>query len=176
MPNAPAVSWARIVTPPRGTTWWAWIRIASPTSITPSSAPSEISVRCAVRTRGSRKAGTPLAIASTPVTAEQPEANAFSSRTIPSAVVGWIGPRFEPMRATGWGWNAPTTIVARMLTMKTAVGAISSFADSAMPNMLTAVSSARPASETSSRWCASAGKTLPRLAAPAARLTATVST
>ena len=42
--------------------------------------------------------------------------------------------------------------------------------------MLTAVSSTSPTSATSSRWCDSAGKTLARLAAPAARLTATVST
>jgi len=63
-----------------------------------------------------------------------------------------------------------------MLTMNTAVGTIRSFADSAMPNMFTAVSKARPTRLTSNRWCASAGNTLPRLAAPAARLTATVST
>jgi hypothetical protein len=60
--------------------------------------------------------------------------------------------------------------------MNTAVGTSSNFADSVMPNMFTAVSRARPARATSSRWCESAGKTLPRLAAPAARLTATVST
>ena len=60
--------------------------------------------------------------------------------------------------------------------MKITVGISSSRADSAIPNMLTAVRITRPISETSSRWCASPGNTLPRLAAPAARLTATVST
>ena len=60
--------------------------------------------------------------------------------------------------------------------MNTAVGSISNLADSVMPNMFTVASSASPASDASSRWCESAGKTLPRLAAPAARLTATVST
>ena len=63
-----------------------------------------------------------------------------------------------------------------MLTMKISVGSISSRADSAIPNMLTTVRTASPTSDTSSRWCASPGNTLPRLAAPAARLTATVST
>ena len=62
-------------------------------SITPSRTPSETSVRWAVRTRGSRKAGAPLEIASTPVTAEQPDANAFRIRMMPSAAVGVIGPR-----------------------------------------------------------------------------------
>ena len=81
-----------------------------------------------------------------------------------------------PITATGWERNDPTTITARMLTMNTAVGSISTLADSAIPNMFTAVSSASPISDTSSRWCERAGNTLPRLAAPAARLTATVST
>jgi len=51
----------------------------------PSSTPSEISVRCAVFTVGSRNAGTPFEIASIPVTAEHPAANAFRISTIPSA-------------------------------------------------------------------------------------------
>ena len=132
-------------------------------------------MRWAVRIRGLRKAGTPFEIASTPVTAEHPDANALSSSTIPSdAVTGKCCA--VPTTATGCEWNAPSTITASVLTMNTAVGSNSSRADSAIPNMLTAVSSASPTSETSSRWCESAGNTLPRLAAPAARLTATVST
>ena len=86
------------------------------------------------------------------------------------------GPSGVPMRATGWGWNAPTTIVARMLTTKMTAGISSSLADSAIPNMFTAVRITSAISDTSSRWCARPGNTLPRLAAPAARLTATVST
>ena len=72
--------------------------------------------------------------------------------------------------------TSPITIVASMLRMKTPAGKISTLADSLIPNMLTAVSSATPITETSSRWWANPGNTLPRLAAPAARLTATVST
>jgi hypothetical protein len=126
-----------------------WTRTASPTSITPSNTPRAISVRWAVLTRGLRKAGTPLAIASTPVTAEQPAAKALSSSTIPSA---WVpGARLLPMIASLWEWTSPITIVVRTLTMKIAAGNSSSLADSAIPNMLTAVRIASPISDTSSR-------------------------
>ena len=68
----------------------------------PRSTPSEISVRCAVRIRGWRNAGTPFEIASTPVTAEHPDANALSSSTMPSASV--TGNRSGvPITATGCG-------------------------------------------------------------------------
>ena len=53
-------------------------------SITASSAPNMSSVRWARFTRGSRKAGTPLAMASTPVSAEHPAAKALSTRTSPT--------------------------------------------------------------------------------------------
>ena len=99
-----------------------------------------------------------MAIASTPVTAEHPEAKALRISTIPSAVVGRIGPRLEPIRATGWAWNGPTMITARTLTTNTAAGSMRSFADSAIPNMFTAVSTARPIRPTARRWWASAGK------------------
>ena len=88
------------MTPPRGTTSWARIRIDRPSSITPSRTPSEISVRWAVRTVGCLNAGTPFEIASTPVTAEHPAANALSSSRTPSAsVAGNVS--FVPIVATG---------------------------------------------------------------------------
>jgi hypothetical protein len=175
VPSAPALTCARIVTPPRGTTPCARISAASPISIAPSSKPSVISVRWAVRTPGLRNAGTPLEIASTPVTAEQPAANAFSSSRTLSVVVAEIGPRSVPMCGVR-KWNAPMTMIANMLMTNTAIGSIRSRADSAIPNRLTNVRTTSPTSETSSRWSASAGKALPTAAAPAARLTATVST
>ena len=53
--------------------------------------------------------------------------------------------RLVPITATGWEWNGPTTITARMLTMKTSGRArISSRADSAIPNMLTARQQRQP--------------------------------
>src|SRR2546421_8847609 len=60
--------------------------------------------------------------------------------------------------------------------MKIAAGTIRSLADSLIPKRLTKVRIARPASVTGTRWWDSGGKALPRLAAPAARLTATGST
>ena len=56
------------------------------------------------------------------------------------------------MDATGCDRTAATTIVARMLTMKIAVGIISSLADSVIPNMFTAVRITSPTMLTSSRW------------------------
>ena len=110
-----------------------------------------------------------------PVTAEHPAANALSSRRIESAsVAGNVS--FVPTTATGLEWNAPTMIVMKMLTRKIAVGSTSSLADSWIPNMLTTVRISSPIKVTGSRWCARPGNTLARLAAPAARLTATVST
>ena len=81
-----------------------------------------------------------------------------------------------PITALGWGWMAPTTITARVEMTNTAAGSIKSLADSEIPNMFTIVSSARPMSATAKRWCERDGKMLPRLAAPTARLTATVKT
>ena len=59
-------------------------------------------MRWAVRIRGRRNAGTPFEIASTPVTAEHPEANAFSSSTIPTASSALNGASEVPIVATGW--------------------------------------------------------------------------
>jgi hypothetical protein len=97
VPNAAADSWASTVTLPRGTTLCSLIRSESPISIDPSSTPGATSVCCARFTDTARNCGTPLAIASTPVSAEQPAANALSRTTIPSASVAWIGPRSWPM-------------------------------------------------------------------------------
>jgi hypothetical protein len=71
VPKEPAVSWASTVTPPRGATCSRRISTDNPISIVPSSAPSISSVRWARLARGWRKTGTPLAIASIPVSAEQ---------------------------------------------------------------------------------------------------------
>lgn len=55
--------------------------------------PSSSSVLAALRLLGLRKAGTPLEIASTPVSAAQPEENARASRnTSPIVVSGWSQP------------------------------------------------------------------------------------
>ena len=100
--------------------------------------------------RGLRNAGTPLEIASTPVTAEHPDANAFSSNRIPTVSVAWNCSACRSC-ATGCERSAATTIVARTLTMNTTVGTISALADSAIPNMFTAVRITSPTRHTSSR-------------------------
>jgi hypothetical protein len=55
-----------------------------PISMAPSRIPSHISVCCARRARGFLNSGTALAIASTPVSAEEPDANALSSSRMPT--------------------------------------------------------------------------------------------
>src|ERR1700736_3717552 len=61
-------------------------------NITPSIAASSVSVRAAFRDSGLRNAGTPLAIASTPVMAVQPPANARKTRNrLTPSMAGGIG-------------------------------------------------------------------------------------
>ena len=79
--------------------WWTWISIASPSSITAEQDAQRDLGALRGPHAGLANAGTPLAIASTPVTAEQPDANAFSNSTIPSASVALIGPRLVPIIA-----------------------------------------------------------------------------
>jgi len=81
------VSWASTVVAGRGTTENLWISTPRPISIPPSKMPSHTSVRWARRALGWRNSGTALAIASTPVSAEQPEANALSTSKMPTASV-----------------------------------------------------------------------------------------
>ena len=86
-PTAAAVSWARVVSVADGTAWNLRIRTAMPISIRPRMMPSIISVCWARRARGCLNSGTAFAIASTPVSAEQPEANALSSSRMPTVSV-----------------------------------------------------------------------------------------
>ena len=58
-------------------------------SIVTAIAPSSSSVVAAFLDLGLRKAGTPLEIASTPVSAAQPEENARASRKIRAAWLTW---------------------------------------------------------------------------------------
>jgi hypothetical protein len=78
-----------------GATWNFWISSERPISMALSRPPRPSSVRWARLTRGVRKVGTALAMASTPVSAEQLEAKARSSRSKPTDAVadtdGWVG-------------------------------------------------------------------------------------
>lgn len=137
--------------------------------------PSISSVCWARLMRGSRNIGTPLAMASTPVRAEQPEENALRISRTPSASVvltGWAA----PTTAAGCERRIPMTTMPSMLTMNSTVGNISTRALSATPQRFTAVSRASSTRQTASRCEERIGKAEARLAAPAARLTATVRT
>ena len=163
------------MTPPRGATWSRRISTDSPISIAPSSAPSISSVRWARRARGGRKAGTPLAMASIPVRAEQPAEKAFRIRITPTASVMRTGCAV-PTTAAGCERTRPTMMTPKIEARNTTIGSMRTRALSAMPHRLTAVIKTRPVRDITSRWWASDGNAEARLAAPAARLTATVST
>ncbi len=97
--------------PDRGTTCQRRISSPSPSSMTPSSTPSDTSVCWARRTRGCRNCGTELAIASTPVSAEHPDANALRISSTPTASVadGIV----VDTGTTGCGRIRPTTMTSR---------------------------------------------------------------
>ena len=81
VPYTASPTWASTVGVPssNGRTFTLLARAESPRNITPSPAPMITSVCRAFFHAGSRKAGTPFEIASTPVTAEPPEAKALAS-------------------------------------------------------------------------------------------------
>ena len=55
------------------------------------------------------------------------------------------------MTATGCGWKKPKPMMAKIPTMNSSVGPISTFADSAMPIRLITKSTASPASVSASK-------------------------
>ncbi len=133
------------------------------------------SVRWARVTRGVRKVGTALAMASTPVSAEQPDENALRTSSRPR--VSCAGKDCAvPTTAAGWERRRPTATIPRTATMNSRVGSISTRALSVTPRRFTAVSSARPTRHTTSLSWAREGKAEASASAPAVRLTQTVST
>jgi hypothetical protein len=116
-----------------------------------SNTPNATSVCWARLTMGVRNWGTALAIASTPVSEEQPAANSLRINTTPSASVARMGPRSAPITASGCGRMNPTMMMAKILTTNTIVGPISTLADSAIPIRLMAVIRASPANVTPSK-------------------------
>ena len=86
--------WLSTVCPVRGPMCQRLARTARPSSMAPRMRPSSTSVRLARTVRGSRKSGTPLAMASTPVSALHPAEKALrTSRNVTalSPVVGSLG-------------------------------------------------------------------------------------
>ena len=150
---------------------------ASPSSITPRIVPSSISVRLARLTRGSLNCGTPLAIASTPVSALQPAEKAFSSSSTLTASSGTRGTSGTPgcgaCRASGW--IRPITMMVSRPTMKTIVGSRNARAASPRPRRLSTVTTARMTRQMTTVSWVNTGKADVSAATPAAMETATVS-
>ena len=145
--------------------------------MTPRMTPSSISVRLARTARGSRNSGTPLAMASTPVSALHPAEKALRmSRTVTALrpVVGSCDvPSCGSLRPRGW--MSPTAMMASSPTMNTIVGSRKARAVSPRPRRLSSVMKTRiprhrgivaPSREGKADWSA---------ATPAAMETATVS-
>jgi hypothetical protein len=120
--------------------WNLRIRMPRPISMPPSKMPSHTSVCCARFSRGVRNCGTALAIASTPVSAEHPDANAFRISSTPTASVApaswWL------MATAGLERNRPITMIATMAAMNATVGTVNTLADSVTPHKFSPVISA----------------------------------
>ena len=94
-----------------------------------ASAPSIARVAAALALFGFLNAGTPLLIASTPVSAAQPDENARSSRNAPARVIrppsnaGWVSVANRALSAIGRvpvsARNVPTAAMPRIAVMKT---------------------------------------------------------
>ena len=168
------MSWASTVSCGAGVTWNFLIRMARPRSMTPSRMPSHISVFCARRARGLRNCGTALAMASTPVSAEHPDAKARSSNSRLTAVTVcgrcWTG------ATAGVERTSPATMTAPMAMMNRSVGMMNARAASATPHMLTPVMMPSTARHSHTLPPYSAGNADVRAATPADTPTAALST
>ena len=81
-----------------------------------------------------------------------------------------------PTTASGCVRNNPAPMTAKTAPRKSSIGSMRTRALSATPYRLTVSDQAGPSRAMPQVWCAERGNTDARLAAPAARLTATVST
>ena len=129
---------------------------------------------CARRTRGTRNCGTELAIASTPVRAEQPEANALSISNAPTVSVAGASVRVSG--AAGCDLTSPAMITITMAAMNSSVGSAKTFADSETPHRFTAVISASAARHSHTLAPYSDGNAAVRASMPADTPTAAFST
>jgi hypothetical protein len=168
------VSWASTVVAGCGTTSNLWMSAPRPISIAPSRIPSQTSVAWARRAPGWRNSGTALAMASTPVSAEQPEANARRMRRSPTVSVA--GPMWWSSGTAGWARSRPPRITAAMATMNSSVGTVKTLADSATPHRFSPVITASAARQSQTRPPYSAGNAEVRAAMPADTPTAAFST
>jgi hypothetical protein len=115
-------------------------------------------------------------MASTPVSALQPAANAIKMSSTPTAATAVGTATWICAPATGRERNNPATMTTEIPTMNTAVGNSTAGALVANPRRLSAVSTASPPREMGRLSGASPGKADTKAATPAAIDTATVST
>jgi hypothetical protein len=97
-----------------GRRWWA--STDTPMNKVPRSTPIHTSVAAAFFDSGRRKAGTPLEIASTPVSATAPDENPFSSRKIPREPPLWRVPS-NALGSNGTGAMSPKNACASPMTI-----------------------------------------------------------
>ncbi len=153
-----------------------------PTSITIAIEPSSSSVVAAFLLFGGLNAGTPLEIASTPVSAAQPEEKVRNSRKMNAKLVRWLfsAEMTRPALGARSSWprtkmrNRPVRIIPTMTTMNAYVGMANAVPDSRSPRRLTAVSRTTAPTAKMILFSATNGTTEPRLFTPAETDTATV--
>lgn len=162
----------------------AMARPMMPQNMVTASRPMAASVLAAFLDLGLRKAGTPLEMASTPVSAAQPEEKARSSRKtrakpaspwcsalISKSAVGafMVSSRTNPRKA-------PHAIIRKTPVTKTYVGIAKSFPDSFTPRRFISVSSTMTPTAQSTLCSTTNGIAEPRFSMPDAIDTATVRT
>ena len=143
------------------------------------------SVVAALRLFGGRNAGTPLAIASMPVSAVQPEENARSAKNSNASPARLLWPGSgsidqEALSACGVSPNtmrsSPVTMSISTPTVNAYVGTANAVPDSRTPRRLAAASSATRTSASQTRTGLRSGNAEITLSTPAETDTATVST
>lgn len=115
-------------------------------------------------------------MASTPVSAAQPLANAFSSSSAPTACTTGPVAGDAWVSTTGSSRSSPTTMTVRIEPTKTTVGRMNARALCAMPRRFTAVTNANTTRHSCTVYGSRAGNAEVSAATPAAIDTATLST
>ncbi len=152
-------------------------RMVMPRNSTVASAPMMAKVAAAFLACGRRKAWTPSATASTPVSAEAPDENARSIRNSVTVVAGWMGrwavsATWHPDRH----WKNPARIVPATIATKPYVGTAKRAPASLTPRRFAAVTSMTSRDAIRTRWSFREGAAEVIATVPAVTDTATVST
>ncbi len=142
----------------------------------PRITPSSISVRFARTPLGSRNNGTPLAMASTPVSALHPAEKAFRISSTVTAFSPDVGSCEVPSCGSfrPRGWIRPTAMMASSPTMNTMVGSRNARAASPSPRRFASVIRARKPRHSGTVPLENTGNADCSAATPAAMETATV--